>query len=153
MSKYAMNMDRFEQLLSAYGANAGRWPDNDREQAMEFAATNSRARQLLDEAAILDEALDAWEVDPLQGMKAKILARLPEGNHRDALDRFIDWLLPDLDHVGTWLWRPAFLAGMTLTLGILLGSTVSLDVTDEADLWQEELRVMALNTDTGGSDQ
>lgn len=147
MYEFNMNMKRFKQLLAAYGANVERWPDEERDEAARFVETNQQAKTLLSEEALFDEALDAWQVEPLYDARDKTLARLGNNADRNLADRFVDWLLPDLDHAGARLWRPALLAGIALTLGIALGSTVSLESNNEADVWQEELHVMALNTE------
>lgn len=140
-------MERIKQLLAAYGANVERWPDEERDEATKFVEANKQAKTLLNEEALFDEALDAWQVEPLYDARDKILARLEKTEERNIADRFVEWLLPDVDQADTRLWRPALLAGIALTLGIALGSTVSLESNNEADVWQEELHVMALNTE------
>lgn len=144
MSKSAMNMTRFEQLIAAYGAAIERWPEEERLAARAFIESNPETNTLLHKAARLDEALDAYKVESGDTIRDDILARLPEPT---ALDRFIDWLLPDRVHIGAWLWRPALLASLALMLGVVLGGTLSFAPANDAGVWQEELYVMALNTE------
>lgn len=143
-----MDMDRFKQLIAAYGASFERWPQEERYAAREFSASNEEGNALLGEADALDEMLDAYHVESADAITQKVLARLPERTRRSLLDRFIDWLLPDLGHPGLRFRRPAILAGLALTVGIILGGTLPLDSTDNASVWQEELYVMALNTES-----
>lgn len=142
-----MDMDRFKQLIAAYGASFERWPQEERYAAREFSAFNEEANALLREADALDEMLDTYRVESADAITQKLLARLPE-RRRSLLDRFIDWLLPEPGDMGPRFRRPAILAGLALTVGIILGGTLPLDSTDNASVWQEELYVMALNTES-----
>lgn len=142
-----MDIARFKHLLSAYGAAIERWPEEERNAAREFIESNPETNALLREAALLDQALDAYKAESINTIREDILARLPDRTRRGLLDRFIDWLLPDLGYMGAWLWRPALLASVALILGIVLGSTLSLDPANDAGVWQEELHVMALNSE------
>lgn len=143
-----MDIDRFNQLIAAYGASFERWPHEDRYAAREFSASNKEANALLREADALDKMLDVYQVRSADTITQKILARLPERMPRSSLDRFMDWLVPDLGHTGLRFRRPAILAGVALTLGIILGGTLPLNSINDADVWQEELHVMALNTES-----
>jgi hypothetical protein len=58
-----MNAERFEQLLDAYGASPGRWPQGERAAAEAFAAASPDAAARLEAARALDGALDAWKLD------------------------------------------------------------------------------------------
>lgn len=143
-----MDMDRFKQLTAAYGASFERWPREERYAARKFSASDEKANALLGEADALDEMLDAYHVESSDMIAQKVLARLPERTRRSLPDRFMDWLIPDLGHMGLRFRRPAILAGLVLTVGIILGGTLPLDSTDNASVWQEELYVMALNTES-----
>lgn len=141
-----MNMDRLRQLLKTYGASPDRWPDEDRDAARKLLAENPDARRWLSAEASLDEMLNTFEVDVPVELKHRILARIPETSN-DMLDRLIDWIIPSRDH----LWRPVVVAIIPLVAGIVIGGTVRIgDTADDADIWQEEIYVMALNADDAG---
>jgi hypothetical protein len=53
-----MKLARFEALLSSYGARLQRWPEAERAAAHVLLETSTRAQQLLEAAAVLDDALD-----------------------------------------------------------------------------------------------
>jgi hypothetical protein len=53
-----MELERFRQLIEAYGAAPARWPAAEREAARALAAANAAAAGLLTEAAGLDYLLD-----------------------------------------------------------------------------------------------
>lgn len=55
----AMNRERFEQVLAAYGADSKRWPEAERAALMAFIVANSEAATMLAEAQAVDALLDA----------------------------------------------------------------------------------------------
>ena len=59
-----MDKERFEALIDAYGARPERWPASERAAAEAFAASSIEAMAWLDRARRLDEALDAWTMEP-----------------------------------------------------------------------------------------
>lgn len=54
-----MTLERFENLIAAYGAEPTRWPSDERAQAQEFLATSPEAQAALTDARDLDTVLDA----------------------------------------------------------------------------------------------
>ncbi len=141
-----MEMERFEQLLAAYGASFQRWPAEERDAAQILLQSSEEARRLHAQTAALDRMLDAWQVEPPDDLRERILAQLPR-TVRTPLDRFVDWLMPDMEHMGAQVWRPALVAAIPLLVGIILGSTLDIvsDGTDSPEVWQEEIYLMALN--------
>ena len=77
-----MDRDRFEYLLSAYGADFARWPAEERAAAAEFAAASAEELStLIAEARSLDDALEAARradaaIDS-SALEANILAAAP----------------------------------------------------------------------------
>jgi hypothetical protein len=53
-----MGLDRFRELMDAYGAEPARWPANERAAAEALLAVNAEAAQLRKRAAALDALLD-----------------------------------------------------------------------------------------------
>lgn len=53
-----MGLDRFRELLDAYGAEPRRWPANERATAEALAAQRPEARELRARAAVIDGLLD-----------------------------------------------------------------------------------------------
>ncbi len=58
-----MNIQRFNQIIDAYGGNSNHWPESERQTALAFLATSTRAQQLVQEANILDNLLDMATVN------------------------------------------------------------------------------------------
>ena len=56
-----MNIQRFRQLLDAYGAAPARWPESERSAAQALLERSAEARQLAAQAARLDELLNHAE--------------------------------------------------------------------------------------------
>lgn len=62
-----MDRSRFEHLLSAYGADLSRWPPDERAAAQALAAQgDAEIAALIEEARVLDEALEAVREAPLE---------------------------------------------------------------------------------------
>jgi len=75
-----MNEDRFRQLADAYGGDVRRWPAAVRGEAMAFAAAHADyAGRLLESARRLDEALDAFAVEPSAALRKKAIDLAPSG--------------------------------------------------------------------------
>jgi hypothetical protein len=53
-----MKMTRFQALVLSYGAQLQRWPDSERSEAEALLAVSAQARRILDEAQVLDQALE-----------------------------------------------------------------------------------------------
>ncbi|MBD3649467.1 MAG: hypothetical protein HUJ31_18900 [Pseudomonadales bacterium] len=144
MSKQDMNKDRLRQLVSTYGASPARWPEEEREAAARFVEANPEVREALSREAALDELLDTFNVDVPHDLRNRILARIHDETSTDFADRLIDWIIPPR----RYLWRPVLAAMVPLVTGIVLGGALRLEeAVDDADIWQEEIYVMALNFD------
>jgi hypothetical protein len=53
-----MGLDRFRELLDAYGAEPGRWPAKERGPAEVLLTRNTEAARLRSQAAVIDALLD-----------------------------------------------------------------------------------------------
>lgn len=70
-----MKPRRFRKLLSSYGADPERWPEDERAAAAALLAASSGARALRDRAKTLDRMLDTYRVDAADdGLRGQILA-------------------------------------------------------------------------------
>jgi len=68
-----MGLDRFRELMDAYGAEPARWPANERAAAEALLAINAEAAQLRERAGALDALLDkAAGLDSAAGMAMAI---------------------------------------------------------------------------------
>ena len=139
-----MNIDRFQQLLDAYGASVDRWPVEERQAATLLLDASEEAKARQDRAARLDEVLDAHRVEVPEPLRDKIIAATRD---HGLPERFLDWLVPDRDRVVSQLWRPALAASLPLALGIALGSIAWPDNTTNDEVWKEEIYLMALTSD------
>jgi len=143
-----MDLDTFTQLLERYGTTESNWPARVRDEAAGFVASNPEAQSVMTRFRPLDEALDRYEVHPDNDrLRAAILARIDDRpaatRRRDPLDAIVRWLLPDgLDLRG--LWRPALAASLPLLVGMIIGSTFTIDALDKTDSWDEEIQLLAL---------
>jgi len=69
-----MTLERFRQIVEAYGAATDRWPTDERDAAIAFAAENSEAAAILEQERRLDEALGTVEdIAPSAGLSEAIL--------------------------------------------------------------------------------
>jgi hypothetical protein len=69
----AMDVNLFEDCLDRFGDDLSKWPEADRKAGEAFLATSAEARDLLEEAALLREALAAQPVRAPSGLADRIL--------------------------------------------------------------------------------
>lgn len=108
-----MQFERFRDLVEAYGAGEGRWPESLRGAMREFARTNANAARCLEEARALDALLAAYEV-PAVDLCARVLERVPAS----MAERLMAWLVPVEPR--NW-WRPALAGAVPVVFGLALG--------------------------------
>lgn len=84
--------ERFEALAETYGGDVSRWPAEVLEAAaLTMTAEPAYTRAVLERAARLDTALDAWRPQPASGgLTDRILAAAPDAVRR----RWPKWLSP-----------------------------------------------------------
>ncbi|WP_339746888.1 hypothetical protein [uncultured Maricaulis sp.] len=98
-----MTEERFQQILSAYGANTERWPAAERDAAQAYAAAN---RERLAAALALEAGLDEL-LGPAERPASELLERR---------------ILRSLEQLPVWNWRaPAAAAAAALIVGVMLG--------------------------------
>ncbi len=145
-----MNLERFTMIVESYGADFQQWPEDERVEALEFSRTSTDAMSLLDQAAELDRHLALFELPnnelSVQRIEMGILSALEQETLKQgALERLLEWVLPDFDDLAHTLWRPTLVACMPLLLGIAIGLTLANNTYELSS--DEELSLLAF-TDT-----
>ncbi|WP_233835427.1 hypothetical protein [Paraburkholderia sp. ZP32-5] len=79
-----MTPERFHQIVAAYGADARRWPEREREAAQAWArAHRGEADAALDDAAGLDAWLAASQLEPPSlELQCRVIDAAPDENRR-----------------------------------------------------------------------
>lgn len=95
-----MKLERFTELLAAYGGSLGRWPENERKGAEALLAESSDARAALAEAGRLDRLLDeapnpTARLDPAM-IAARAVAASQDAAHRRPSRGRLLWFVPSL---------------------------------------------------------
>ena len=73
-----MDLNRFETLVTAYGASPDRWPEDERAAAQAFARADPRAAALLADADTIDALLFAHRVaEPSRTLRAMVIEAAP----------------------------------------------------------------------------
>jgi len=73
-----MDLNRFEDLVAAYGATPNRWPEDERDAAEAFARSDPRARALLADADSIDALLFAHKVaEPSRTLRTMVIEGAP----------------------------------------------------------------------------
>lgn len=121
-----MLLERFRELMDAYGGDPRRWPPMDRAPAAALLAASAEARALLAEAVTLDRLLDAAESVALPALDADRLIVRATGAAQDRANfRPIGVMRP----AGQRLWlRAASLAAATI-IGFVVGWTQLADTS------------------------
>jgi hypothetical protein len=74
----SLTLERFGEIVDAYGAAAERWPHAEREAARHLVVESAEARALLKRAAELDARLDSLGSEPPSALlAARVLAAAP----------------------------------------------------------------------------
>ena len=128
-----MDLERFGQLVDAYGGNEAAWPDTERGAAQRLLAAEPRARALRRAAQALDGELALFQVAPPPPLDRILAARRRPG----AVERLLAWLVPAAP---VELWRPALAAMLPLALGVALGA--GLPASFDAGGWEQQERLL-----------
>lgn len=129
-----MTLPRFTALVDAYGAEASRWPERERDAALALLAASPEARALREAAAHLDARLALPVAAPPPGLRAGVLRAIAAPTAGEGLAELLRALWRGM---GGWrVAAPAFAA--SLALGVALGATLQPAATTNgnADLMQ-----------------
>ncbi len=108
----AVDLERLRAIVEAYGADAARWPEAEREGALALLASSPEAAALREQARELDALLDGASVfEPTPELLARVLAR--PARRRASL-------LEELWPFGP-IWRPALGLAGAMVLGVVVG--------------------------------
>jgi hypothetical protein len=143
--KMIMTLERFTEILETCGAQAERWPAEERMAAENFLVNEADAQRLHGEYLQVESYLNGLPVPPLPGFEQRLLKSLRSMTQDSFLDRALEWLLPHSDRILGWVWRPALLACLPIVCGIYLANFYSFGVMETPNPLHEELYLLALN--------
>ncbi|MCH7742063.1 MAG: hypothetical protein IIB71_05300 [Proteobacteria bacterium] len=141
-----MNIERFQQILDAYGARVDNWPREERQAAQLLLQSNTECVSLLRRYHSVDDYLDEYVPRVPSALRQKILQRLPGS----IIDTIVNWLIPD---VRSDFWRPVIAGSLPLVMGVMLGTSTLGDLLDSTavdDNWEEEIYLLALDDTVNG---
>ena len=121
MDGTAMDQDRFDRLVDAYGAAPWRWPEEEREAATLFAQRSPAASERLARERALDEALDVWAMAGAPAPLRERIVRSAPG-----------WRVPVFRRPRVW-WAGAGLAA-ACALGVVTGAATSMPLSEGRDV-------------------
>jgi len=141
--KYKMTLERFSQLVDAYGSEPKRLPLEELATALKLLEKSIEAHRLQQSASNLDHLLDSVPISvPTAMLRQRILAQRYKEPVQDAWQWFIHWLMGTT--VREHFLRPAFALMIPLLFGIFLGFNLADYPTDESILFEEEVSLLAL---------
>jgi hypothetical protein len=124
-----VDLDRFAELVDAYGAEPSAWPERERPGALRLLEHSEEAVRLLEEAAELDSWLaDVVEVEPSMALRDRILDATPRPR-RTWAERWA--------HVAeaVWpfgpSWQPATALAASVVLGLTFGFTLPQETVED----------------------
>ncbi len=130
--------------MESYGSRAENWPDEERPAVEALLASSADCREILAAHRPLDDLLDTYNPAESSIKAGDILVQLKPSWS----DRITNWLMPLSSQD---IWRPALLASLPLSIGILVGSSNILTGTalyPTTTNWEEEIYVLALSEET-----
>lgn len=141
-----MNIERFQQILDAYGSREDNWPREERQAAQLLLQSNTECVSLLRRYHSVDDYLDEYVPRVPSALRQEILQRLPGS----IIDTIVNWLIPD---VRSDFWRPVIAGSLPLVMGVMLGTSTLGDLLDSTavdDNWEEEIYLLALDDTVNG---
>ena len=115
-----MGLDRFRELMEAYGADPQRWPANERAGAETLLAQNADAVTLRRRAASLDALLDSATVPAAAIDAERLIASVTAQPQRSAE---IVTLRPARRQTGSGFWLKVASLAAAAAIGFLVGVT------------------------------
>ena len=143
-----MNTDEKSQkraldLIAAYGAEDSAWPEAERASTLAALQSSDQLRQSLNAEASLDSRLQqSVRVATLDGAQIaeQIARRLPQQlTVSQQLGRRLEIVAESLS---SNIWKPALAAGLTLSAGIAVGSTIYVPLEDWSQAEQYSFTVV-----------
>jgi hypothetical protein len=134
-----LSLQRLSRIISVYGANPRRWPEDPRKLEVKDIRTNAELRtQLADEAA-LDEALDSVSAVAIPNrLREQLLAgfeRFTEEN-RARVSQRIRRLVASMHELvwpGAPWWQPASVLSLSILVGLSAGLAIPDPLPDSVD--------------------
>ena len=146
----SIDIQRFEQLLQSYGANADRWPTTERDAALALVQASSDARRLFDETVQLDGILDlAASPEPTAALAARIVAAA------EPAPAWREWLAGIAAEIWPFgrQWQAAAILASAAILGLALGTVPLPSTVAENELpIIEELALLTFGPETKTED-
>lgn len=131
----SLSMQRFEQLIDAYGSDPQRWPPGERQAALKLLSESDQAVRLMQQSAWLDDTLDQFEVPAFAQLDNRILQQHLPDRRIGLPERLMRWLVPPVSASMTDWWRPASLACLPLAMGLFMGLQLDLFIDPGAELY------------------
>jgi hypothetical protein len=115
-----MGLDRFRELMEAYGAEPGRWPANERGSAETLLAQNPEAARLRNQAMAIDALLNRATLAPPVIDAERLIADITAQPQRTAE---IVTLRPARRPSGGAFWLKVASLAAAAVIGFLVGVT------------------------------
>jgi hypothetical protein len=138
----SMNLQRFEQLIDAYGTDPQRWPVAERSAALKLLADSEQAAELLQQTVWLDKSLDQFAAPAFDQLHDRLLKMPLPAQSKSLLERLVQWLLPlGPGEFAEW-WRPATLACLPLVFGLFIGMRLDLFADPSVEFTADDAELM-----------
>ena len=138
----SMNLQRFEQLIDAYGTDPQRWPVAERSAALKLLADSEQAAELLQQSIWLDQSLDQIAAPAFDQLPNRLLTMPLPAQPKNVLERLMQWLIPSVPGEFSEWWRPAALACLPLVFGLFMGMRLDLFADPAAELTGDDAELM-----------
>ena len=139
-----MNLQRFENLIDAYGTDPQRWPVAERSAALKLLADSEQAAELLQQSIWLDQSLDQFSAPAFDQLHQRLLKMPLPAQPRNVLERVLQWLMPSGPRELTEWWRPAALACLPLVFGLFMGMRLDLFADPAVEFTADDAELMFL---------
>ena len=134
-----LSLDELSRLISIYGANPSRWPDEARKLQLKDVGMNAELRAQLATESAVDQALDSAPAIEIPDRLREQLMLGFERFEKRGRGRFLGGIavyvasLKNLVWPGAPWWQPAFALSFSVLVGLSLGLAIPDSISDFGD--------------------
>jgi len=115
-----MNIDRFIEIIDAYGSKPEHWPSDEREKASALLAVSEKAQHYQHQASALDALLDKTPAPELPiTLQQRVIAQVAGNENLNMWQCLAQWLFGQRPY--EHILRPTLMFLLPLLIGLLIG--------------------------------
>lgn len=145
-SEIILDMRRFRTIVDVYGGDSSKWPEAEREAALELVSCSAEAFEIVEEAKRLDRLLAELPVQEASSALKSAIARIPK-QHQPTAGGQEGYSWQKSTPLGA-VWKTALAATLAMVIGVITGvATLEPVVTSNNQTGWEDFSSLAFVPD------